>query len=117
MFHYYYTFSNFLGGFLISSSVGLTIVQKVLLILVNVKVSKGFLNTGLGWTSWKKRWFILTRTSLVFFRSDPVSFHLYIYILMKSTASFYFCVFHKAVEEEGLKGCFCFTERSPTERR
>nr|VDD40301.1 unnamed protein product [Brassica oleracea] len=25
----------------------------------------------LGWTSWKKRWFILTRTSLVFFRSDP----------------------------------------------
>ncbi|CAH8384708.1 unnamed protein product [Eruca vesicaria subsp. sativa] len=26
---------------------------------------------GLGWTSWKKRWFILTRTSLVFFRSDP----------------------------------------------
>ncbi|CAH8391750.1 unnamed protein product [Eruca vesicaria subsp. sativa] len=28
-------------------------------------------NTGLGWTSWKKRWFILTRTSLVFFRSDP----------------------------------------------
>ncbi|XP_022875110.1 rho GTPase-activating protein REN1-like [Olea europaea var. sylvestris] len=28
---------------------------------------------GIGWTSWKKRWFILTRTSLVFFRSDPVS--------------------------------------------
>ncbi|KAG9450792.1 hypothetical protein H6P81_010757 [Aristolochia fimbriata] len=26
---------------------------------------------GLGWTSWKKRWFILTRTSLVFYRSDP----------------------------------------------
>ncbi|KAJ6735663.1 RHO GTPASE-ACTIVATING PROTEIN 7 [Salix viminalis] len=26
---------------------------------------------GIGWTSWKKRWFILTRTSLVFFRSDP----------------------------------------------
>ncbi|KAG9149662.1 hypothetical protein Leryth_017576 [Lithospermum erythrorhizon] len=26
---------------------------------------------GLGWTSWKKRWFILTSTSLVFFRSDP----------------------------------------------
>ncbi|KAF8411380.1 hypothetical protein HHK36_003929 [Tetracentron sinense] len=25
----------------------------------------------MGWTSWKKRWFILTRTSLVFFRSDP----------------------------------------------
>ncbi|KAF5955355.1 hypothetical protein HYC85_008211 [Camellia sinensis] len=28
---------------------------------------------GIGWTSWKKRWFILTRTSLVFFRSDPVT--------------------------------------------
>ncbi|KZV43362.1 hypothetical protein F511_19238 [Dorcoceras hygrometricum] len=27
--------------------------------------------TGIGWTSWKKRWFILTQTSLVFFRSDP----------------------------------------------
>ncbi|TVU37430.1 hypothetical protein EJB05_10744 [Eragrostis curvula] len=26
---------------------------------------------GIGWKSWKKRWFILTRTSLVFFRSDP----------------------------------------------
>ncbi|XP_031388278.1 rho GTPase-activating protein REN1 isoform X2 [Punica granatum] len=26
---------------------------------------------GIGWTSWKKRWFILTGTSLVFFRSDP----------------------------------------------
>ncbi|XP_078436692.1 rho GTPase-activating protein REN1-like [Wolffia australiana] len=26
---------------------------------------------GIGWTSWKRRWFILTRTSLVFFRSDP----------------------------------------------
>ncbi|KAK1413022.1 hypothetical protein QVD17_34721 [Tagetes erecta] len=26
---------------------------------------------GIGWTSWKKRWFILTQTSLVFFRSDP----------------------------------------------
>ncbi|KAJ7006922.1 rho GTPase-activating protein REN1 isoform X3 [Populus alba x Populus x berolinensis] len=26
---------------------------------------------GIGWTSWKKRWFILTRTSLVFFRSNP----------------------------------------------
>ncbi|KAG9143115.1 hypothetical protein Leryth_006344 [Lithospermum erythrorhizon] len=26
---------------------------------------------GIGWTSWKKRWFILTSTSLVFFRSDP----------------------------------------------
>ncbi|GKV33594.1 hypothetical protein SLEP1_g42080 [Rubroshorea leprosula] len=27
---------------------------------------------GIGWTSWKKRWFILTQTSLVFFRSDPI---------------------------------------------
>ncbi|KAL5217984.1 hypothetical protein ABZP36_018668 [Zizania latifolia] len=27
--------------------------------------------TGIGWTTWKKRWFILTRASLVFFRSDP----------------------------------------------
>lgn len=26
---------------------------------------------GLGWKSWKKRWFILTRTSLVFFKTDP----------------------------------------------
>ncbi|CAN8325792.1 unnamed protein product [Cochlearia groenlandica] len=26
---------------------------------------------GLGWPQWKKRWFILTRTSLVFFKSDP----------------------------------------------
>ncbi|GMI78453.1 ROP1 ENHANCER 1 [Hibiscus trionum] len=33
-----------------------------------------FLSTkGIGWTSWKKRWFILTRTSLVFFRSDPTA--------------------------------------------
>ncbi|KAI4964132.1 hypothetical protein ZWY2020_006988, partial [Hordeum vulgare] len=29
--------------------------------------SKGMI----GWTTWKKRWFILTRASLVFFRSDP----------------------------------------------
>ncbi|XP_073104976.1 rho GTPase-activating protein 7 isoform X3 [Elaeis guineensis] len=27
--------------------------------------------TGIGWKSWKKRWFILTRTSLVFFKNDP----------------------------------------------
>jgi hypothetical protein len=26
---------------------------------------------GLGWKSWKRRWFILTRTSLVFFKNDP----------------------------------------------
>ncbi|KAG8660271.1 hypothetical protein MANES_02G139000v8 [Manihot esculenta] len=26
---------------------------------------------GLGWKSWKKRWFILTRTSLVFFKNNP----------------------------------------------
>lgn len=26
---------------------------------------------GIGWTTWKKRWFVLTRASLVFFRSDP----------------------------------------------
>ncbi|KAK3030730.1 hypothetical protein RJ639_036534 [Escallonia herrerae] len=26
---------------------------------------------GIGWTSWKKRWFRLTHTSLVFFRNDP----------------------------------------------
>ncbi|CAM6048354.1 unnamed protein product, partial [Sphagnum compactum] len=25
----------------------------------------------LGWKSWKRRWFILTRTSLVFFKNDP----------------------------------------------
>ncbi|XP_074331866.1 rho GTPase-activating protein 7-like isoform X3 [Apium graveolens] len=28
---------------------------------------------GLGWKSWKKRWFILTRTSLVFFKNEPSS--------------------------------------------
>ncbi|KAM4096399.1 rho GTPase-activating protein 7 isoform X1 [Castanea sativa] len=28
---------------------------------------------GIGWKSWKKRWFILTRTSLVFFKSDPTA--------------------------------------------
>ncbi|KAL3514256.1 hypothetical protein ACH5RR_026973 [Cinchona calisaya] len=41
----------------------------------NSKVYKSgplFLSSkGIGWTSWKKRWFILTRTSLVFYRSDP----------------------------------------------
>ncbi|KAF5471116.1 hypothetical protein F2P56_011580 [Juglans regia] len=26
---------------------------------------------GIGWKSWKKRWFILTRISLVFFKNDP----------------------------------------------
>ncbi|KAH8975077.1 hypothetical protein BDL97_01G137200 [Sphagnum fallax] len=26
---------------------------------------------GLGWKSWKRRWFVLTRTSLVFFKNDP----------------------------------------------
>ncbi|XP_075092968.1 rho GTPase-activating protein REN1-like isoform X2 [Nicotiana tabacum] len=26
---------------------------------------------GIGWTSWKKRWFTLTENSLVFYRSDP----------------------------------------------
>lgn len=26
---------------------------------------------GIGWKYWKKRWFIVTRTSLVFFKSDP----------------------------------------------
>ncbi|XP_041994467.1 rho GTPase-activating protein 7-like isoform X1 [Salvia splendens] len=29
------------------------------------------LSKGLGWKPWKKRWFILTRTALVFFRNDP----------------------------------------------
>ncbi|KAK6925494.1 Pleckstrin homology domain [Dillenia turbinata] len=29
------------------------------------------LKGGIGWKSWKKRWFILTRTSLVFFKNDP----------------------------------------------
>ncbi|KAH9610133.1 hypothetical protein KSS87_004780 [Heliosperma pusillum] len=29
------------------------------------------IGAGLGWKSWKKRWFILTRTSLVFFKNDP----------------------------------------------
>ncbi|KAL8167010.1 hypothetical protein V2J09_008509 [Rumex salicifolius] len=26
---------------------------------------------GIGWTSWKKRWFILTTNSLIFYRNDP----------------------------------------------
>ncbi|KAJ6831912.1 rho GTPase-activating protein 7-like isoform X1 [Iris pallida] len=30
---------------------------------------------GIGWKSWKKRWFILTRTSLVFFKNDPSALH------------------------------------------
>uniref|UniRef100_A0A7I4EN77 Rho-GAP domain-containing protein n=2 Tax=Physcomitrium patens TaxID=3218 RepID=A0A7I4EN77_PHYPA len=29
---------------------------------------------GLGWKSWKRRWFILTRTSLVFFKNDPSTY-------------------------------------------
>uniref|UniRef100_A0A2N9FMF7 Rho-GAP domain-containing protein n=1 Tax=Fagus sylvatica TaxID=28930 RepID=A0A2N9FMF7_FAGSY len=29
------------------------------------------LSLGIGWKSWKKRWFILTRSSLVFFKNDP----------------------------------------------
>ena len=29
---------------------------------------------GLGWKSWKRRWFLLTRTSLVFFKMEPVHF-------------------------------------------
>ncbi|KAK6235488.1 hypothetical protein SCA6_010825 [Theobroma cacao] len=32
---------------------------------------RGSLKHGIGWKSWKKRWFILTRTSLVFFKNDP----------------------------------------------
>eukprot|EP00250_Pteridium_aquilinum_P012767 c20929_g1_i2 orf=1058-3787(+) len=28
---------------------------------------------GLGWKSWKRRWFILTQTSLVFYKSDPTA--------------------------------------------
>ncbi|KAG0455518.1 hypothetical protein HPP92_024810 [Vanilla planifolia] len=26
---------------------------------------------GIGWTSWKKRWFVLSHTSLMFYRADP----------------------------------------------
>lgn len=40
----------------------------------NVVLKSGILfvsSKGIGWTSWKRRWFVLTRTSLVFFRSDP----------------------------------------------
>ncbi|KAF1869218.1 hypothetical protein Lal_00048500 [Lupinus albus] len=40
----------------------------------NMVIKSGSLfisSKGIGWTSWKKRWFILTRSSLVFFRSDP----------------------------------------------
>ncbi|KAL9675741.1 hypothetical protein QQ045_003947 [Rhodiola kirilowii] len=42
--------------------------------LVNDVLKSGPLfisSKGLGWKSWKKRWFILTNTSLVFFKSDP----------------------------------------------
>ncbi|KAF9665779.1 hypothetical protein SADUNF_Sadunf16G0159200 [Salix dunnii] len=34
---------------------------------------------GIGWKSWKKRWFILTRTSLVFFKNDPHSMEISVY--------------------------------------
>lgn len=37
---------------------------------------------GIGWTFWKKRWFILTRTSLLFFRNDPVSVKLKYYLII-----------------------------------
>ncbi|XP_071714235.1 uncharacterized protein [Rutidosis leptorrhynchoides] len=44
-------------------------------IFIDLQVYKSgplFLSSkGIGWTSWKKRWFVLTQTSLVFFRSDP----------------------------------------------
>lgn len=43
---------------------------------------------GIGWKSWKKRWFILTRTSLVFFKSDPVSVRKVNAIFHKSSAYF-----------------------------
>uniref|UniRef100_A0A0E0NRD2 Rho-GAP domain-containing protein n=1 Tax=Oryza rufipogon TaxID=4529 RepID=A0A0E0NRD2_ORYRU len=39
---------------------------------------------GIGWTTWKKRWFILTRASLVFFRSDPNTYSFAYYLDMKS---------------------------------
>uniref|UniRef100_A0A0E0KAC5 Rho-GAP domain-containing protein n=1 Tax=Oryza punctata TaxID=4537 RepID=A0A0E0KAC5_ORYPU len=43
---------------------------------------------GIGWTTWKKRWFILTRASLVFFRSDPWNTYSFAYYLdMKSDNS------------------------------
>ncbi|KAK3005478.1 hypothetical protein RJ639_017511, partial [Escallonia herrerae] len=38
-----------------------------ILVICKLKLS----SAGLGWKSWKKRWFILTRTSLVFFKNDP----------------------------------------------
>lgn len=37
--------------------------------------------SGIGWASWKRRWFILTCTSLVFFRRNPVLYSLCIYFL------------------------------------
>ncbi|PWZ58750.1 hypothetical protein Zm00014a_037453 [Zea mays] len=42
-----------------------------LLLFIEKDSSCILLLPGIGWKSWKKRWFILTRTSLVFFKSDP----------------------------------------------
>ncbi|XAR48508.1 hypothetical protein NMG60_11031356 [Bertholletia excelsa] len=40
-------------------------------IAINRGLNRINATAGLGWTTWKKRWFVLTRTSLVFYRSDP----------------------------------------------
>lgn len=76
-------------GFRISGNMGFILFLSCILLLFYLPVTKVFeeqtvvqifksgplfiSSKGIGWTSWKKRWFILTRTSLVFFRSDPVS--------------------------------------------
>lgn len=61
----------------ISLSVSSSFYRISCIFFYNVKVPSESLScnsvVGIGWTSWKKRWFILTSTSLVFFRSDPVS--------------------------------------------
>ncbi|MCO5595651.1 hypothetical protein L7F22_049696 [Adiantum nelumboides] len=44
--------------------------------LANLVLKSGSLlisSKGLGWKSWKRRWFVLTHTSLVFYKSDPTA--------------------------------------------
>ncbi|XWS21419.1 hypothetical protein CRYUN_Cryun30bG0053500 [Craigia yunnanensis] len=54
------------------SRVGNSCILRFKTFLQVLKSGTLFLSSkGIGWTSWKKRWFILTHTSLVFFRSDP----------------------------------------------
>ena len=53
---------------------GFFVVLFLLLIIISLD------SAGLGWKSWKRRWFVLTETSLVFYKSDPVSFCIVLFI-------------------------------------